>query len=118
METLKDAFCRKFSCAPEEFERRALIVALYPHARIFSSFGGHRDDRFVVDRAVVDFRSNRRSNPARTEAYLQRQRHQHRIHRAGRSTGSAPRKTEEVIFPPKKSSEYYSDFRRFRFAGI
>ena len=39
METLKDAFCRKFSCAPEEFERRALIVALYPHARIFSSFG-------------------------------------------------------------------------------
>jgi hypothetical protein len=55
METLKDAFCRKFSCAPEEFERRALMVALYPHARIFTSFGGHRGERFAVDRAVVNY---------------------------------------------------------------
>jgi hypothetical protein len=31
------------------------MVALYPHARIFTSFGGHRGERFAVDRAVVNY---------------------------------------------------------------
>jgi hypothetical protein len=61
METLKEAFCRKFSCPPEEFERRALLAALYPHARIFTFLGSHHGDRFILDRAVINYCGSLRS---------------------------------------------------------
>ncbi len=55
MESLQKAFCRKFSCPPEEFERKAFAAVVYPHVRIFLLLGGYRSDYFGPDRAVVSY---------------------------------------------------------------
>lgn len=55
METLKEAFCRRFSCPPDDFVRRALIASLYPQARLLTLFHGDRSERFGLDRSVVAY---------------------------------------------------------------
>ncbi len=55
METLRTASCRKFSCAPEEFERRALAASLYPHAKIFDFLCRGRGGHFDIDRSMVNY---------------------------------------------------------------
>ena len=55
IESLKDAFLRKFSCPPDHFERRLLRATLYPHARWLTLFGGYRSERFTVDRALLNY---------------------------------------------------------------
>ena len=55
IESLKDAFLRKFSCPPDHFERRLLRATLYPHARWLALFGGYRTECFTVDRALLNY---------------------------------------------------------------
>ena len=36
--SFREAFCERFQCAPEQFERKALAKTLYPHARVVAWF--------------------------------------------------------------------------------
>jgi len=54
-ETLKEAFCRRFGCATEDFNREIFMRTVYPVARWWARCGGYRSDRFVLDRALVAY---------------------------------------------------------------
>lgn len=55
LETLKECYCRRFSCSPDEFESRALAASLYPHARVIASFSFGVSDAFMIDRSLVNY---------------------------------------------------------------
>jgi hypothetical protein len=55
MESLKQAFCRTHACSLENFERKAFLAALYPHARVLTWFGGAQAECFVADRALIGY---------------------------------------------------------------
>ena len=61
MQTLKEAFCLKFSCPPEEFERKVFRAVIYPHAWPLTLFNGHRAQRFAIDRAIINYCGSLRS---------------------------------------------------------
>lgn len=55
IETFREAFCREYSCSFADFERRALLAALYSHAQVVTLFVGYRTDRFTLDRAIINY---------------------------------------------------------------